>query len=81
MKALFVIFALILSSAFAHAYDEVPEGNLSVQYDSWCSGDAIKTYDEDGGVYTAFDCYDANKRCVENARKSQDIAIITATCK
>ncbi|MCO5113551.1 MAG: hypothetical protein M9899_05190 [Bdellovibrionaceae bacterium] len=60
--------------------DEVPPG-IKIDYVSWCEGDAIKTRDEDGQAYTEFDCYDADRRCIETTVKKNDWYVVTATCK
>lgn len=69
----------VASAAFAVG-EEVPAGT-KVQYDSWCEGDAIKTRDEDGQVYTEYDCYDADRKCVEVTVKKSDWYYVSATCR
>lgn len=55
---------------------------VKIELQSWCEGDIVKTYDQDGIAYTYYDCYDANRRCVEDkATSNNDIVVITATCK
>ena len=57
-------------------------GEVKVDLESWCEGDSVKAYDEDGSAYTVYDCYEASRRCVETKRSTpNDIVEISATCK
>lgn len=80
MKFCLILMGLLsVTTSFALNNDDTPLG-AKIQYESWCENDVIKSEDKHGDMYVVFDCYDADRRCDERAKKVGDWTIISATC-